>query len=98
MSKRDWKENEIIDLETKKVYLKDGTRLTDKIAAQLAEDAISKTHTGRPSLSGTREHSPQVAFRVPPTLRRRAERVAKNEGITVSALAREALEEYVASH
>jgi hypothetical protein len=49
MSKRDWKENEIIDLETEKVYLKDGTRLTDKVAAELAEDVISKAHAGRPT-------------------------------------------------
>ncbi|MHB1235519.1 MAG: hypothetical protein ACYCZK_07585 [Microbacteriaceae bacterium] len=50
---------------------------------------------GRPSLGG-RGSSPQVAFRIPPALRERAERVAQQEGTTVSALAREALKNYVA--
>lgn len=36
--------------------------------------------------------SPQIAFRVPPEIRERAERAAADEGRTVSQLAREALE------
>jgi hypothetical protein len=50
---------------------------------------------GRPSLSSESGASPQVAFRITHGLRQRAERVALSEGRTVSAVAREALEEYV---
>ena len=51
---------------------------------------------GRPSLTG-RGESPQVRFRVPTDLRARAAERAKAEGKTVSQLAREALEHYLAS-
>lgn len=46
---------------------------------------------GRPSLAD-KGPSPSIAFRVPATLRQRAEEVAAAEGKTVSELAREALE------
>lgn len=51
---------------------------------------------GRPSLTG-RGESPQVRFRVPTDLRERAAARAKAEGKSVSQLAREALEHYLAS-
>ena len=53
------------------------------------------THPGRPSLTGGRAHSPQVTFRLPEQLRREAVDAAEREGVTVSALAREALEQYL---
>jgi hypothetical protein len=52
---------------------------------------------GRPSLHGGSGHSPQVAFRLSRASRDRAEKVATERGITVSQLAREALERELAS-
>lgn len=51
---------------------------------------------GRPSLAGEGE-SPQVRFRVPTDLRDRAAKRARAEGRSVSELARDALERYLAS-
>lgn len=42
-------------------------------------------------------HSPRVSFRVPEQTRRRAEERARTEGRSVSEVAREALERYLAS-
>lgn len=50
---------------------------------------------GRPSLTGRTGTSPQVTFRLSPTVREQAERLAADRGTTVSALAREALEQLV---
>ena len=51
---------------------------------------------GRPSLNGKPAPSPHVGFRVTPELRDAAESLAREKGLTLSALARQALEEYVA--
>ena len=51
---------------------------------------------GRPSLGG-QGRSPQVTFRAPPALRAMAEEQAARDGKTVSQLAREAFEMYLAS-
>jgi hypothetical protein len=54
---------------------------------------------GRPSLSGSEKGgktSPQIAFRVNPTLRQKAQQVAEGEGMNVSQLGRKALKEYLA--
>jgi hypothetical protein len=55
---------------------------------------------GRPSLSGGEKGgntSPQIAFRVNPTLRQKAQEVAESEGVNVSQLGRKALKEYLAN-
>jgi len=52
---------------------------------------------GRPSLTGESQHSPRVTFRLDPDVREKAAVRAEREGKTVSALAREALEQYLAS-
>lgn len=51
---------------------------------------------GRPSLTGERAESPTVGFRLTPELRERAAVAANREGISLSALARRALEDYLA--
>lgn len=84
-----------VDLEREDIRLADGTRLTDEVAAEIAENA--RRSVGRPSLSGVRQRSPQIAFRVPPAVRDQAAEVASREGKTVSELAREALEERLAA-
>ena len=50
---------------------------------------------GRPSLNGKPEPSPHVGFRVSPELRDRATELARQRGVSLSQLAREALEHYV---
>jgi len=79
-----------VDLEREDVRLADGTRLTPQVAETIVEEI--RRSGGRPSLSGAPARSPQIAFRVPPEIRQRAERAAADEGKTVSQLAREALE------
>jgi hypothetical protein len=87
------------------VTLTDGTVLddetVDRIVAEVEEAVLSGRGTvtfprkGRPSLTGRAAASPHVGFRVSPELRDEAEAIARQRGLTVSALAREALEEYV---
>lgn len=86
-----------VDLETEDVRLADGTRLTDDTVVELVREVRAKAG-GRPSLTGAGKRSPQVAFRVPETIRAKADRAAELEGVTVSKLARRALEEYLAKH
>jgi len=86
-----------------------GRVLTEADAARLAEeferdDAALDTGTvtfprkaGRPSLTGRAAISPKVTLRVTPELREQAERLAGERGITVSRLAREALEQLLHS-
>lgn len=84
-----------VDLEREDIRLADGTRLTNEVVAQITEGALRSV--GRPSLSGARNKSPQIAFRVPPSVRDQAAEVAAQEGKTLSELAREALEERIAA-
>ena len=91
-----------VDLSVEEVRLRDGRRLTDELADRLAEDTLAEARRrnlvpGRKSLTGAGVHSPRVQFRVPEALRAAAERRAAEEGVSVSELAREALERYLAS-
>ena len=63
---------------------------------QEVEEELAK-RAGRPSLTGTSAHSPHVSFRIPPELKARAEEAARERGTTVSKLAREAFEAFLAS-
>jgi hypothetical protein len=80
-----------------------GNRVTREYVERALADIVdenalvapSEVRPGRPSLSGGRTHSPQVTFRVPDQLHRQAVDAAEREGKTVSALAREALEQYL---
>jgi hypothetical protein len=85
----------------------DGQTITEADAARLAADFETDDSAldgvgvefprkaGRPSLAGGTGTSPQVSFRLSPAVRDRAERLAAERGTTVSALAREALEQLV---
>jgi len=91
-----------IDLDAEEVYLPDGRRLTEELARELAGQTLEEIRRrnlipGRKSLTGGAVHSPRVQFRVPADLQAKAEERAKREGKTVSKLAREALERYLAS-
>jgi hypothetical protein len=73
----------------------------DRVAAEAQAgyelDKMEVVLVGRPSLDGSRGSSPRVSFRVTDELRERAETEAERRGCTVSQLAREALEQYLAS-
>lgn len=84
-----------VKLDGEVIRLADGTRLTDAVADEVVIH-VRRT-AGRPSLSGKAAQSPQIAFRVPPSVRDRAADLAAREGKTVSQLAREALEARLAA-
>jgi len=81
-----------------------GDEITPEIADALAAEAergydLSKARrqrVGRPSLAGVGP-SPRLSFRTTPDLYRAAQKRAKEEGRSVSDLAREAVARYVAS-
>jgi hypothetical protein len=87
---------------TKHPRTKSGEEITPEIADALAAEAergydLSKAQrqrVGRPSLAGTGA-SPRLSFRTTPDLYRAAQRRAKEEGRSVSDLAREAVARYV---
>ncbi|WP_157529993.1 ribbon-helix-helix protein, CopG family [Microtetraspora niveoalba] len=94
-----------IDSDFEEIYESKGNRITDKYV----DDAVADVHRaidegrvaaptsrgGRPSLTREGTHSPRVSFRVPEELRERAKARAEQEGKTVSALAREAFEQFL---
>jgi predicted HicB family RNase H-like nuclease len=86
-------EFEEVDLNETEVYLKEGRRLTEDLAEQLAEETLRRV--GRPSLSGAKEHSPHLGVRVSPELNRRVRARAAAEGKRPSDIVREALEHYL---
>mgnify|MGYP002737366462 CR=1 FL=1 len=74
----------------------------DAIVEETIEAALNGQGTwhpaptrGRPSLNGEAAPSPHVGFRVSPELRQQADALARSRGVTLSQLAREALEAYV---
>jgi len=88
-----------VDLEKEVILDSKGRRVDQSYieqAMQEVEEELAK-RAGRPSLTGTSAHSPHVSFRIPPELKARAEEAARERGTTVSKLAREALEHFLAS-
>lgn len=83
--------------DAEEVYLADGTRLIEARAEELAEEIRQKAGRGRPSLTGPGRRSPQLRLSVPAELRQQLEARAEREHTTVSNVAREALERYLAS-
>lgn len=88
-----------IDLEKEVVRDSQGRRVDKAYVEQaLAEvEADLAKRSGRPSLTGAAKPSPQATFRITPDLKARAEKAAKAQGTTVSQLAREAFERFLAS-
>lgn len=83
------------DVEDEDVALPSERTLTDEVRAEvLAEAGLTPARigAGRPALGAPGKHSPQVSFRVPEALHDVARRVAQERGISLSQLAREALE------
>ncbi len=94
-----------IDLDVEEVYLADGTRLTEARAEQLSEQvmeahykAIGRPFQGRPSLSGGRQHTPNLTVRVTAATREALEVIAERQGRRLSDVSRDALDEYARRH
>jgi hypothetical protein len=81
-----------VDLDSEVIFLPDGTRLTNKLAAKMARDAIKQVR-GRPSLTAVSVESPQLKVRVPQKLKKAIEKEAKRRGETTSTVVREVLQE-----
>ena len=81
-----------VDLDSEVVLLPDGTRLTNKLAAKMARDALRQVR-GRPSLTGVSVESPQLKVRIPVKLKKAIEKEAKRRGETTSTVVREVLQE-----
>jgi|688.fasta_scaffold1231592_1 hypothetical protein len=92
-------EGPYLDLEKEVILDSEGRRIDQAYVDSVVEaaHALLDQRAGRPSLTGKAAHSPQVTFRIPPELKDQAERTAKERGTTVSKLAREAFERYLAS-
>jgi hypothetical protein len=86
-----------IDLDAEDVRLADGARLTEARAEELAEEVLRATGRGRPSLSAPGHRSPQLRLAVPERVRDQLKARADAEHRSVSELAREALDRYLAS-
>jgi hypothetical protein len=90
----------VADLKTKR-----GAKLTKQDIERLADDAErgfdlsratrERVRPGRPSLA--EGESPRISYRVAPSLFAAAQQKAKDEGRTLSEVAREALQRYLAS-
>lgn len=86
-----------IDLD-EEVFMYKGARLTEERAEQLAKEILAKTRAanlvpGRKSLGEDGSHSPVIHFRSP--RRAEAEAVARELDISLSELARRAVDAYL---
>jgi len=86
-----------VDLDSEEVYTADGRRLTNELAAQIAEQTLARRR-GRPSVSGNGHRTPSLTVRVPEATRAGLERIATARGRRLADVSREALEDYVARH
>lgn len=86
-----------IDLGAEDVRLADGTRLTEARADELAQEVLHAAGRGRPSLSSPGRRSPQLRLAIPEQMRDELKARAQAEHRSVSELAREALDRYLAS-
>lgn len=82
-----------VDLDREDVRLPDGTRLTNDLAEAINEDV--RRAAGRPSLSGGRQHSPQVSARITPELQAKLRKYSERSGLSSSQVLRHALEQFV---
>jgi predicted HicB family RNase H-like nuclease len=85
-----------IDLDVEVVKDKQGQRITEQRAQQMATEALARAGVGRPSLTRPGARSPEIKARVPEELRERLTAAARARGTTASTLIREALESYLA--
>ena len=84
-----------VDLDNEVALLPSGERLTSDRAEEIVEELTERRVGGRPSLSGQRVASPAVSFRLDPDTLARVQAVAQREDLSVSQVARLALEQYL---
>ena len=73
-----------------------GQKYDNAGAEQLAERILEQVGLGgRPSLTGQRQHSPQIGLRVTPQTREKLRARAAKEHKTVSDVIRDAIDHYV---
>ena len=85
-----------VDLEQEEFILRDGRKLTDQVAAEIAAEALARTRQrnlipGRKSLGRNGKHSPIVQFRLAEDDLDYISRAAAQNGQTISAFARQAV-------
>lgn len=91
-----YKDGGNLDLDKVVVRRIDGSRITEAEAEALGEKIAQKARGGRPSLSGEAAASPRIVLRVSEQTRDQLLQRAEAEGKTISQIAREALEAYIA--
>ncbi len=84
-----------VDLETEVVLDEEGRRIDQAYVDRLVKAADAVRPAGRPSLSGKAGASPQIAVRLPVETYQRAAEVARERGVTLAALTREAVEAFL---
>ena len=84
-----------VDLERDDIRDNNGNRITEKYV----DRAVERLHreVGRPSLTAPGRRSPSIAVRVPDSIRSKMESRARTEGKSLSQLARDAIEAYLAA-
>lgn len=91
-----------IDLDSEEFYLPDGRQLTEELAEEIAAETLVEARLrnlipGGKSLTGDGQHSPVLQVRLPQDLKDQLQLRAKEEHRSASAVAREAIEKYLAS-
>ena len=84
-----------VDLERENIRDSKGNRVTADYVDRAVDEVHAKLGRGRPSLTEPGRHSPHISFRVSEETRARAEELALSRGVSVSTLARQALDEYL---
>ncbi|KXA68276.1 ribbon-helix-helix protein, CopG family [Cutibacterium avidum] len=84
-----------IDLDVEDVRLPDGTRVTNELVNEWAEELEGRG--GRPSLDPTGGPSVRLAFRVPEDVSSQVDALAARQGLRRSDVLRAALDQYLAS-
>ena len=96
LPKDETRDEDYVDLDKEEIYLSDGTRLTDEITNKWAHEIENNPrYSGRPSLTGKKEISPEIKARVPQHLKDFTKQLADERNLTVSTVIREALFEYL---
>ncbi len=86
-----------VDLEREDIRLPDDRRLTEQLAAEIAQRALAR-HPGRPSVTGEAQRTPSLTLRVPLKTRQALEAIAATQGRRLADVSREALAEYIHRH
>lgn len=86
-----------VDLDKQVVRDKQGRRIDRAYAERLIAAADAARPKGRPGLDDKPGPSPQIAVRLPADTYARVVKTARKRGISLAALTREAVEQYLAS-